>query len=51
MGGLREGADAWAAQEIDLGAFRDKRLGARLATLLRQMGGAIGGSLPMACQD
>jgi hypothetical protein len=51
MDGLVEGAGAWAAQEIDIGAFRDKRLGSRLATLLRQMGSAIGGSLPMACQD
>ena len=55
MDGLGEGAGAgawaWADQEIDIGAFHDKRLGSRLNTLLRQMGGAIGGSLPMACQD
>lgn len=41
----------WADEEVDLGAFRDKRLGERLRTMLGQMAGAIGAPIPMACQD
>ncbi|WP_217271971.1 transposase DNA-binding-containing protein [Sphingopyxis sp. BSNA05] len=41
----------WADGEVDIGAFRDKRLGERLRTMLAQMAGAIGAPIPMACQD
>lgn len=44
-------AVTWADREVDLGAFRDKRLGERLRTMLGQMAGAIGAPIPMACQD
>ena len=33
------------------GAFLDKRLGERLQTMLKQLAGAIGAPIPMACQD
>lgn len=38
----------WADEEVDLCAFRDKRLGERLRTMLGQMAGAIGAPIPMA---
>ena len=41
----------WADGEVDLNAFRDKRLGERLRTMLEQMAGAIGAPIPMACRD
>ena len=41
----------WADGEVDLSAFRDKRLGERLRVMLGQMAGAIGAPIPMACQD
>jgi len=44
-------AARWADGEVNLGAFRDKRLGERLRTMLGQMAGAIGAPIPMACQD
>ena len=44
-------AAKWADGEVDIGAFRDKRLGERLRTMLAQMAGAIGAPIPMACQD
>ena len=44
-------AAGWADGEVDPAAFRDKRLGERLRTMLKQMAGAIGAPIPMACQD
>ena len=44
-------AAKWADGEVDIVAFRDKRLGERLHTMLAQMAGAIGAPIPMACQD
>ena len=38
-------------QELAGCRFRDNRLGQRLRKLLTHMAGAIGGSLPLACQD
>jgi len=51
MGNSVFDAAGWADGEVDLGAFRDKRLGERLRTMLEQMAGAIGAPIPMACQD
>lgn len=44
-------AAEWVDREVDMEAFRDKRLGERLRTLLAQLAGAIGEPIPMACQD
>lgn len=41
----------WTDQEIDETAFQDARLGRRFHDLLKQMGGGIGQSIPLACQD
>ena len=41
----------WFDHEVDPEAFRDKRLGGRLRTLVGQLAGAIGSPIPMACQD
>jgi len=41
----------WFDREVDMEAFRDKRLGDRLRTLVGQLAGAIGDPIPMACQD
>jgi hypothetical protein len=48
-----EAADAtsWIEQELAGCPFRDRRLGQRLRKLLTHMAGAIGGSIPLACQD
>ncbi|CAO1651625.1 transposase DNA-binding-containing protein [Parasphingorhabdus flavimaris] len=51
MGNSGFDAVRWADGEVDIGAFRDKRLGERLRTMLAQMAGAIGAPIPMACQD
>ena len=51
MDSFRSEAGDWFDHEVDLGAFRDKRLGERLRTLVGQLAGAIGGTIPMACQD
>lgn len=45
------GGSHWVDDEIDQGAFRDARLGKRFRELLTQMGGGIGESIPLACQD
>jgi len=42
---------SWVDQELAGCRFRDNRLGQRLRKLLTHMAGAIGGSLPLACQD
>jgi hypothetical protein len=41
----------WVDDEIDQGAFKDARLGKRFRELLIRMGGGIGESIPLACQD
>lgn len=45
------GSQSWVDAELAGSAFADERLGKRLRVLLEQMGGAVGESLPMACQD
>jgi hypothetical protein len=45
------GAANWVDDEIDRSAFKDARLGKRFRELLRRMGGGIGESIPLACQD
>jgi hypothetical protein len=44
-------ASAWIDRELAGCRFADERLGRRLRTLLGQMAGAIGESIPLACQD
>lgn len=44
-------AEDWVDRETIDGAFKDDRLGRRFKTLLADIGGAIGASLPFACQD
>ncbi|HET6778466.1 MAG TPA: IS4 family transposase [Gemmatimonadales bacterium] len=48
-----EAADAtsWIEQELAGCHFRDQRLGQRLRKLLTHMAGAVGGGIPLACQD
>ena len=43
--------DAWVAGEIAGCEFADARLGKRLGSLLHQIGGSVGGTVPLACQD
>ena len=43
--------NAWIDREIAECRFADGRLGSRLRTLLVQMAGAMGESIPLACQD
>ena len=43
--------ETWVDRETDHGTFKDERLGRRFKTLLADIGGAIGASLPLACQD
>lgn len=45
------GAKAWIDCEVAGCRFADERLGQRLRKLLDQMAGAMGESLPLACQD
>lgn len=42
---------SWVASEIGGCEFRDARLGKRLGNLLHLLGGSIGGTIPLACQD
>ena len=44
-------AQGWVDREIAGCEFRDARLGKRFRKLLEQIGGAMGESIPMACQD
>src|SRR4051812_3316484 len=44
-------ANAWIDREIAGCRFADERLGRRLRALLAQMAGAMGESIPLACQD
>ena len=41
----------WVAREIAGYAFQDARLGRRFGILLKQMGCAVGESIPLDCQD
>src|SRR5829696_6653931 len=50
MDPMLEGA-AWLDEELAGSTFADARLGQRLRRLLEQLGGAMGASLPLACQD
>src|SRR5512144_1024440 len=45
------GAKAWIDEELASCHFADERLGKRLRTLLDQMAGTMGESIPLACQD
>src|ERR1035441_5225242 len=45
------GTARWIDEESDENVFRDARLGKRFRELLIRMGGGIGESIPLACQD
>ena len=45
------GINAWIEDELAGWHFADERLGRRPSTLLDQMAGAMGDSIPLACQD
>jgi hypothetical protein len=49
----REPSDSahWVDGEIDESVFKDARLGKRFRELFIRMGGGIGESVPLACQD
>jgi Transposase DNA-binding len=47
----QEEAQGWVERETVDGTFKDERLRRRFKTLLTDIGGAIGESLPFACQD
>lgn len=44
-------ADVWFDEEFDGCSFADERLNKRLRKLLERMAGAMGESIPLACQD
>ena len=44
-------ADAWFDRELSDCRFVDERLGKRLRQLVQRMEGAMGASIPLACQD
>jgi Transposase DNA-binding len=44
-------ADAWFDRELSDCRFVDERLGRRLRQLVQRMEGAMGASIPLACQD
>ena len=44
-------ARSWWERELAGCVFADARLGQRLRKLIARMDGAIGGSLPLVCQD
>ena len=43
--------EGWIEEESGQSSFRDKRLERRVRKLLEQIDGAIGQSIPLACQD
>ena len=43
--------NAWIDDELAGCRLADERLGRRLRTLLEQLAGAMGDSIPLACQD
>ena len=51
--GIKESTDnaSWVAGEVAGCEFSDARLGKRLSSLLHQLGGNIGVTIPFACQD
>ena len=49
--GQAEDNAKWVAGEVAGCGFHDARLGKRLGSLLHQLGGSIGGTIPFACQD
>jgi hypothetical protein len=48
---MDEGQSAWLDGELAACSLADERLTKRLRKLLGQVGGAMGQSLPFACQD
>jgi Transposase DNA-binding len=48
---MADDAPAWIECELEGCQFADERLGRRLRALLEQMAGAMGESIPFACQD
>jgi hypothetical protein len=42
---------SWIAGEVAGCEFEDTRLGKRLSSLLQKLGGSIGSTVPLACQD
>jgi hypothetical protein len=42
---------SWVDREISECEFKDARLAKRIRKLLKQIGGAVGESIPLACQD
>jgi len=51
IGGKADDNAAWVAGEVAGCRFNDARLDKRLSSLLHQLGGSIGGTIPFACQD
>src|SRR5512147_2558842 len=50
-GAMDGAADAWFDRELADCTFADERLGKRLRRLLERIEGAMGESIPLACQD
>ena len=48
---LDEGIGSWLEREVAGCQFQDVRHGKRFRSLLGQLSGQIGGSIPFACQD
>ncbi|NUB28151.1 hypothetical protein GAY30_25260 [Azospirillum brasilense] len=48
---MATGTNAWIEGELAGCHFADERLGRRLSTLFDQLAGAMGDSIPLACQD
>lgn len=48
---MATGSNTWIDKELAGCRFADQRLERRLGTLLDRMAGAMGGSIPLACQD
>ena len=44
-------SETWVDRETASSLFKDERLGRRFKRLLQQIGGTIGGSIPLVCQD
>ena len=43
--------ETWIDRETAASSFKDERLGRRFKSLLTRIGGSIGGSIPLVCQD
>jgi hypothetical protein len=50
-GGQAAETGHWSWRQVDVGAFKDARLGRRFGDLLRRLSEVMGGSIPFACQD